>query len=87
MSHNNNATSPTKTQRVTHIFSEVQQDCLSLKMEATQPFETTHKSRTNSNADDRTVHYTAVITAVCSSQLPNSVIPRPANQLSAVQPL
>jgi hypothetical protein len=38
-SQNINATSPSKTQRVTHTFSAVQQDCLTLTMEAAQPFE------------------------------------------------
>jgi hypothetical protein len=47
-SHNFNVTSPTKTQRVTHTFGEGQQDCLTMKMEATQPFET---SRTASYPD------------------------------------
>ena len=36
-SHNINATSPASTQRVTHTFSVVQQDCLTLKMEAKDP--------------------------------------------------
>ena len=38
-SHDINATSPTTTQRVSLTFSTVQHDCLTLKMEATKPFE------------------------------------------------
>jgi hypothetical protein len=49
-SHNINSISPAKMQRVTHTFSAVQQDCLTLKMDATQPFEapgtTSHPTRT-----------------------------------------
>jgi len=45
-----NAISPAKTQRVTHICSVVQEDCLTLKMEATRPFEASgtplHPTRT-----------------------------------------
>jgi len=43
-SHNINATSPANVQRVTHKFSAVQQDCLTLKMEATRPFETSRSA-------------------------------------------
>jgi len=43
-SHNINSTSPANTQRVTHKFSAVQQDCLTLKMQATRPFETSRLS-------------------------------------------
>ena len=53
-SHNINATSLTKTQRMTHTISTVQQDCLNLKIEATQPFEasgtTSHPTRTEQPA-------------------------------------
>ena len=53
-SRNINATSPAKAQSVTHIFSEVQQDCLTLMMEATRPFETSgtpsHPTRTEQSA-------------------------------------
>jgi len=38
-SHNINATSPANMQRVTHKFSAVQENCLTLKMETTRPFE------------------------------------------------
>ena len=38
-SHDINATSPATTQRVSHTFSTGQHDCLTLKMEATKPFE------------------------------------------------
>jgi hypothetical protein len=38
-SHNINAISPVKTQRVAHSFSTVKQDFVTLKMKAIQPFE------------------------------------------------
>ena len=53
-SHRIKATSPSKTQHVSHRFSAVQQECLALKMEATQPFEAcrtaSHPSRTEQSA-------------------------------------
>ena len=53
-SHNINATSPAKTHRVTHIFSKVQQDCLTLKMETIRPSATSgnasHPTRTEQSA-------------------------------------
>ena len=53
-SRNINATSPAMTQRVTYTFSAVQQDCLTLKMEATRLCETSgtasHHTRTEPSA-------------------------------------
>ena len=52
--NNINVTSPAKTQRGTHILNIVQQYCLTLKMEATPPFETSgtasHPTRTELSA-------------------------------------
>jgi len=54
LSHNINATSPANTQRLTRTFSAVQQYCLTLKMQATRPFETSgtasHPTRTEQSA-------------------------------------
>jgi len=57
-SQNINTLSHAKMQRVTHIFSAVQQDCLTLKMEATRPFEASetvsHPTRTEQSATSLT---------------------------------
>jgi len=68
-SHNINATSPANTQRVTHIYIAVQQDCLPLKLEATRPFVTSraasHSTRTETsvrirNDDERISSFLSV---------------------------
>ena len=86
-----NATSPAKTQRVTHTFSAVQQDCLNLNMEAHDPSkhpELRHIPAEPNNKQHRWQNPKSHNSkSCCLSQLPNSVISRPAKQLSAVQPL
>ena len=53
-SHSIKATSTSKTQRVSHKFSAVQQNFLNLKMEATRPLETSgtasHPTRAEQSA-------------------------------------